>query len=248
MDSETSCTYEEFVSDYKSTSDSEMWSVHYIKDHDINFIFNADKVPVSLRDDTMEVETRSSTEIPTIGQIQMEEMLAEVIFSMPETCVSELQMIARQQKDSLFVSMSTYGFKYLAFKLPGCLLCESESQRALYVPQRLFKKVVLDCRIRGIECEITGSRYNDIYHRVFISSRFEKICESICMSSYAKTVSAALTPIYRDGFNRYYPVKCTMYMVLNPNRRVESPTGSGDTILLRDKRQIQISILNIEKS
>lgn len=234
------------MSDYKSTSDSTMWSIHYITDHAINYTFMTDKVPIFLKDKTTEDEVKS--EVPVIDQVLMEEMLAEVVFSIPEVCLSQLQMVARQQKDSLFVSMSTYGLKHLAFTLPGCLLCESELEKALYIPQRLFKKVVSDCRMRGIDCEINGSRYNDIYHRVYMSSIFKKLCESICLSSKAKTVNTALTPIYRDGFIKYYPVKCTMYIVLNPNRRIDSPTGSGDTILLRDKRQIQVSIIDIEKS
>jgi len=248
MDSETSCTYEELASDYKSTLDSEMWSMHCIQNSYINEIFKTDEIPIYLKDDTMDDKDRSETDLPIIDATEMEEMIAEVLFSTPKKYDGRLYELARTKRDSLFVSMSTYGYKYLAFTLPGCLLCENGDQISLYVPQRLLKKITQDCKARGIQCEITGSKSSDIYHRVHISSELDALCRCVCETSKARLVKPALTPIFEDGFQKYYPVKSTMYVILNSNRRIESPTGSGDSIIFRDKRQIKVVVLNIEKS
>lgn len=245
MDSDSSCTYKDLVSDYRSTKDSELWSLQEMSDSETSRIFNVSSIPFLLKDDTTEDHY---SKILTIDNIHMEEMMVEPLLWIPESCATQLHYITRSRRDSLFASMSTYGVKHLAFIIPGCLLCRDNFRTRLYIPQRFLKKVVYDCRSKGVDCDFKGSHLKDLYHSVDVDPKLQLVCESVCRHSLPRSVKSALTPIHSDGFNEYYPVQVVVYIILNPDRKLGSSSSSEDTVVFKHKRQIQVFPLNIYKS
>jgi hypothetical protein len=255
IDSESSCTYKDYITAYGSTRDSELWHTRYTIGTEVNLNLNVDRMPIMLCDET---PTEDTNEIPFITAAQMEEILMEPLLSVPEEQLSVIQSLVSIRKGSLLVSASTYGSKHLVFSIPGCMLCTGGSDHpdevSIYVPERFFRKIVIDCSAQGIECESSVDSTLSLYHRVSLMESPEvsrvPIRDSqmrILSKGNSRRVTRSVTPVFNDGFEFYYPVSMTLLVVLDSQRHIRMEDESGNTVVHRSKRQIKVVPLCISE-
>jgi hypothetical protein len=253
MDSESSCTYKDYVTAYCSTRDSELWNTIHVVGTEINYNLDIDRVPIMLSDETSPEDIH---EVPLIGPQQMEEMMIEPLFSVPLAHKSIVESLIPYKNGSLLVSISTYGLKYLMFSLYGCIMCTNTTDSTLgagiYIPRRFLDKVTTDCADHGVSCEPYNS---GLYHSIDLGdlpevakAPFENSQERIISNTNARKVTTSLTPVFGDGFKFYYPVDLTIFIVLDPRRsRVRTYDEAGNLIVRRTKRHIKIVPLCIRQ-
>ena len=256
IDSESSCTYKDYITAYSSTRDSELWTTNYAIGTELNMNVGVSKVPVILSDDALGSEV---CDIPAIGPPQMEEMMMEPLFSVPDDYRSLVESVTQYKKGSIPVSLSNYGLKCLVFSVHGCIMCvkspDDMSTIGLYIPYRFFKKVASDCEAQGVECESRESYRRQLYHTVDIRNSLEPLGSilrhkqvQILSNANLRPVTESLTPVYQDGFSFYYPVDATLLIMLDPSKRTKKHDESGNLIVYRSKRHIKMVPLCIGHS
>ncbi len=238
MDSNSSCTYKDLVSDYADTMDHDLWDVVHIDKSTESRNYMRDRMPVALVDTTYEVP--SFIPIPILGPNDLEEMLMEPLLTLSEDCVNPLDLVFMSNADPILVAASTYGIKYLAYTLTGCLLCHGEGKSDIYIPQRFMRKIVYDCRSKNVMVNFSHSKQRYVYHRITIPHELKDVCRSITSTAMKQYVTEVITPAYNHGHKYYHPVNVSVMVYLVPNRRIESPGGSGDVVVIKDKRTIDV--------
>jgi hypothetical protein len=255
IDSESSCTYKDYMIAYSSTRDSELWHTQYAIGTEVNLNLGIERMPIMLCDET---PSEDITEIPFIGTAQMEEILMEPLLSVPVEQLSIIQSIVSMRKGSLLVSASTYGLKHLVFSIPGCMLCtktlENPTEISIYVPRRFLRKIVSDCSAQGVECESSTNDTLSLYHHIPLTQSPEVSKDSIRNSQIRilsngnyRPVTRSVTPVFADGFKFYYPVSMTVLIVLNSQKHIKMEDESGNIVVHRMKRQIKVVPLCISE-
>jgi hypothetical protein len=252
-DSESSCTYKDYVTAYSSTRDSELWHTQYAVNTEANSSLGVERVPIMLRDEPVPDDV---SYIPHIGPSEAEEMTMEPLFSVPNVHQSMVESIIPYKKGSLLVSASTFGLKCLVFSLSGCIMCTQETDNtgkvALYIPYRFFKKIVTDCGIQGVECNSQSSRLRSLYHQIqptdipeAVKSALVASQQSIISSGTARHVTQSLTPVSNDGLKYYYPVDIVLFIVLEPQKKKKMEDESGNIVVHRSKREVKVVPLSV---
>jgi hypothetical protein len=254
-DSESSCTYKDYITAYASTNDSKLWHVQYVVSTTLNLGLGAKKVPVTLCDEPMPEDLK---EVASIGPQELEEMTMEPLFSVPLEYQLMLESTISYKKDSIVVSASSYGIKCLIFSLSGCIMCvksEGDMEKAsICVPQRFFKKIAIDCGQLGVECELRNSRPRPLYSHVDLSLCPEALRNSmmesqryIMSTTRPRTVMRSVTPVFADGFRFYYPIDLMMLLMLAPSVKTKSIDESGNIVVHKSKRCMQVVPLSIRE-
>lgn len=255
IDSESSCTYKDYITAYSSTRDSELWTIRHTVESELNSNLNVEKLPIMLCDDTLSEQVYS---VPTIGPLHMEEMMVEPLFSVPYEYRDFIGGIVQNPRGSIPVSISSYGIKCLIFSLYGCITCIRNSDETddigLYIPHRFFKKIVADCESRGVECESSGPHSRQLYHRISLSDSPQSL-QTILKQRQVELISTLrlrpvtelLTPSFADGFKLYRPVDVTILIMLDPGKRIKREDESGNFVVHRAKRHVRIVPLSIQE-
>lgn len=242
MGSVSSCTYKELVSDYASTLDHTQWTTKIVYSRDMALNFDVPTVPVALVESTTDTEI---VEIPKFRSFEIEEMTMEPLLLTPKSYEPLMNIVSEYCSSPMLVSASTRGIKHTVFTIGNCLICTDGVSQSIYVPQRLVKMILKDCTSQGIDCGFEGDRTCNVYYKALLPQRLSAIAQSVMQDSHPREVNPMLTPVYADGCTHYVPANTSIVVCLTPSRRIEPLDGLQDTVLVREKRSIQILALSV---
>ena len=244
MDSESSYTYRDLVQEYSLTEDSTQWSAMYINDLQINGLHYVQKLPIVLRD-VGQCNSNEEVHISEIKFNDMEEMIFEPLLHLPNGCRRILEDTVASPRSSLYVSISEYGTKHIVFKFHGCLIAAGPQGYALYIPRRFFKKLILDCKSRDVDCKFETHDKTGLYYPVDTRLDLSTIWDAISSKNSPKRVDSDRSSVYGDGFTEYCHCHATICIYLSPDRHSIELEDSNDIVVHTGKRNINIFPFNI---
>lgn len=247
MYSESSDTYKGLAQEYEETHDRESWTVQNVDGTAIDDVLASLQVPVAIVDSSP-YDTGDEVGVPDLFIDSLDELIMEPIFSMTDECDILMRLIKVNTPGKVLVSVSTYGCKYLVFKMKKFLLCRKTGrypEYALYCQSRLVRKLIRDCEDHEIRCERPDNLSTDVYYAVDMPPYLIDRCPEIFSQGKIRTVHRPVTPIYRHGYTQYVHVDAVVTLYLTADKKKKVSRNRMGATYTPVKRKVGVLPLSI---